>query len=219
MGKRKHILIIDPAGNTAQLESFNRLTLKHTLCFSYHLPQLMGMASIVNLNDNFDAIIIFGGSCSVHDDMKWQRAFNHWLRHQIEDNVPILGICYGHQLVAHLEGATVDYVFEKDFKRKGLFDVSVLESDFTDQAKLKLIFSHNEAVVALGDNFIELGYSNERRNEFIKHKYKPIWGTQAHPESSFTFGKHTGNVENLNHSDLINGHNFLDSFIDFITKQ
>ena len=43
----KHIVIIDPATNTAELESFNRLALNiDNFKFSYHLPGLMGMDSL-----------------------------------------------------------------------------------------------------------------------------------------------------------------------------
>ena len=70
----------------------------------------------------------------------------------------------------------------------------------------------------LGEHWQELGYSKELRNEFIKHRKKPFWGVQAHPESSYTFGKNSGLIEKLSNSDLLDGHNFLDSFIYFITN-
>ena len=218
MPTRKHIVIVDPASHTAELESFNRLVTKHPQLFTYHLPKMMGMSSLLNMESPIDAIVVLGSSCSVHDAEPWQKDFNLWLSKHIQKDIPILGICYGHQLLAHLEGAKVAFVFDKEVKRKGLYEVNIRTSDFTKSHLGRFIFSHNEAVVDLGSNWLELGHSNELRNEFIKHRTKPLWGIQAHPESSFTFGKNSGLVENLNESDLVDGHNFLDSFIHFISR-
>ena len=217
MGNRKHIAVIDPAGHTAELESFNRLTAKHKHIFSYHLPQLMGMDSLKNIEKEIDIIIILGSSCSVHDDTPWQNDFKLWVQKHIHKNIPMLGICYGHQLLAYLEGAKVEFVFKDNIKSCRLYEVKIEKSDFTSISKRSFVFSHNEAVVDLGEHWLELGYSKELRNEFIKHRKKPLWGIQAHPESSYTFGKNSGLVKNLRDSDLLDGYNFLDSFIYFIT--
>ena len=106
---------------------------------------------------------------------------------------------------------------QDNIKRKGLYEVQIEKSEFTSFSKQSFVFSHNEAVVDLGEHWLELGYSKELRNEFIKHRKKPLWGIQAHPESSYTFGKNSGLVKNLRDSDLLDGYNFLDSFIYFIT--
>ena len=177
----------------------------------------MGMNSLYELEKEIDAIIILGSSCSVHDELEWQINFNNWLIPLIDRKVPMLGICYGHQLLAHLEGATIDYVFERDKKRKGLYQVQIEKSDFTDKSAASFVFSHNEAVVSLGEKWKELGFSNELRNEFIKHTEKPLWGIQAHPEASINFGKNSALLKNPCISDLLDGHNFLDSFIYFIS--
>ena len=215
----KHIVIIDPATNTAELESFNRLALEQdNFRFSYHLPGLMGMDSLNNLKDSIDGIIIFGSAVSVHDQNEWQQNLNIYVLDKISKSIPILGICYGHQLLAHLEGAKVGYAFSSHIKRKGLYELTMSNSKITKTAKAKFIFSHNEAVLDLGKNWIEVAYSNDLRNEVIEHKTKPLFGIQAHPESSLTFGKKTALVEKLKDSELIDGYKFIDSFLSFLTS-
>ena len=87
----------------------------------------------------------------------------------------MLGICYGHQLLAHLEGAKVEFVFKDNIKRKGLYEGSNRKVRlYYCHLKKSFVFSHNEAVVDLGEHWQELGYSKELRNEFIKHRKKPF---------------------------------------------
>ena len=103
-------------------------------------------------------------------------------------------------------------------KRKGLYELTMSNSKITKTAKAKFIFSHNEAVLDLGKNWIEVAYSNDLRNEVIEHKTKPLFGIQAHPESSLTFGKKTALMEKLKDSELIDGYKFIDSFLSFLTS-
>ena len=140
MPTRKHIVIVDPASHTAELESFNRLVTKHPQLFTYHLPKLMGMSSLINIETQIDAIVILGSSCSVHDAEPWQKDFNLWLSKHIQKDIPILGICYGRNFLAHLEAQKVAFVFDKEVKRKGLYEVNISTSDFTKSHLESLYF-------------------------------------------------------------------------------
>jgi recombination protein RecR len=60
--------------------------------------------------DEADAVILGGSYHSVHDDLAWQHATRDWLREYRSVGGPLLGICGGHQMIADIEGAPVDYV-------------------------------------------------------------------------------------------------------------
>ena len=52
---------------------------------------------------------------SVHDKSDWQLVLSSMLN--IANDIPILGICFGHQFLAHNLGGRVDYLWNKEKKR------------------------------------------------------------------------------------------------------
>jgi GMP synthase (glutamine-hydrolysing) len=47
-----------------------------------------------------DGIVVTGSPLSVMDRAAWMRVTGAWLREQAERGIPILGVCFGHQLLA-----------------------------------------------------------------------------------------------------------------------
>lgn len=57
---------------------------------------------------SFDGIIISGSQSSVYDDHRpWIQELSRWVEGAIADGLPILGVCWGHQLWAQILGGTV----------------------------------------------------------------------------------------------------------------
>lgn len=55
------------------------------------------------------AAIITGSWSMVTDKLPWSEATAAWIRHAVEQEMPLMGVCYGHQLMAHALGGVVDY--------------------------------------------------------------------------------------------------------------
>jgi len=95
---------------------------------------------------------------------------------------PILGMCAGHQLIAIHFGGKVGPAETPEFgkteititKKPGIFDN--LPQTFT------VWNSHNDEVTELPDCFESLASSKDCKYEAIKHKEKPVFGIQFHPE-------------------------------------
>src|SRR4051812_14454514 len=47
------------------------------------------------------AVVVTGSSAMVSDRDAWSERTALWLRDAVEHGTPVLGICYGHQLLAH----------------------------------------------------------------------------------------------------------------------
>ena len=118
MAAPKTIAVIDPAAGTPELDAFNALAQRSSalpVALTYHLPALFGLDSLAQLEARAQlaGVIVFGSAASVHDDAPWQRELNAWLlpRLQSDAGPPVLGLCYGHQLIAHLLGGEVGRVW------------------------------------------------------------------------------------------------------------
>ena len=99
-----------------------------------------------------------------------------------ELDMPILGICLGHQLIAEVFGGKVG-----KGQMGGYAEVAVriLQDDplfdgFPEE--IKVWASHMDEVKELPDNFIRLAESDICRVEAMRHENKPIYGVQWHPE-------------------------------------
>ncbi|MAT34403.1 MAG: glutamine amidotransferase [Ponticaulis sp.] len=57
--------------------------------------------------ESLEAILITGSAYGVYDDTPWMRASKEWIGFAAEHQVPMLGICFGHQLIADALGGDV----------------------------------------------------------------------------------------------------------------
>ncbi len=108
----------------------------------------------------------------------------------VDLGVPLLGICYGLQLLAHGLGGVVETADDREYGRALL----KLEHDDALFANLEggtervVWMSHGDRVLRLPEGFVVLGTSESSPFAAVRHAERPIWGVQFHPEVGHTEG-------------------------------
>lgn len=129
-----------------------------------------------------EKVILSGGPSSVY---KGDNGLAEKIARSISEgklNIPILGICFGHQLIAHLIGGKVEKGKNAEY---GIAKLVVDKPEFILQGVPKnfnVWVSHFDEVVELPKDFIALAHSETCKYEAMAHTKKKIFGVQFHPE-------------------------------------
>ena len=183
----KTIAIIDCAPDEPSLACYNRLLQLGIPC-SYHSACDFGMSTLENLG-NFYGGIIFGSISNVEDKEPWHKELAEWAVNALEKDFPLLGICFGHQLMCHTLGGKVVINREVDPEQKGSREITFSKDFGTIMAgeMKEIVVSHSYRVTDLPDDFEELARSELFPNDVVRHKRLPFVGIQPHPEASEYF--------------------------------
>ena len=139
--------------------------------------------SKINEYKNIKGIIFSGGPSTVT-----KGKFQSVPKEIFAKKVPILGICYGLQLIAKLFGGKIKPSKKKrEFGRAFLFKKrsSLLTKNFFKTSK-PVWMSHEDAVVQIPKNFKIIASTKESKLTIIENKKQKIYGVQFHPEITHT---------------------------------
>jgi GMP synthase (glutamine-hydrolysing) len=129
-------------------------------------------------------IILSGGPNSVYD------AGAPSADRQLLDIAPVLGICYGMNLIIHLEGGRIEPGIDKREYGRALFAAQGnghgIFAGFEHNDESQVWMSHGDHVVALPDGYVPIGSSDSSPFAALRHTSKPIYGLQFHPEVAHT---------------------------------
>ncbi len=100
--------------------------------------------------------------------------------------IPVLGICYGLQLMCHTLGGTVESGFMREYgKIDTILDTSSLLFKNIPQNN-KTLMSHTDHVETLPPGFISIAHSDNCTNAAIANTQRNLYGLQFHPEVETT---------------------------------
>ena len=132
-----------------------------------------------------DAVILTGSHSMVTQEESWSLEVEKWLPKLIDEEVPLLAICYGHQLLAKSLGGVSGY--HENGIEIGSVDINLEENAKNDEifSKLQNSFKahtiHSQTVIKLPKNATRLAFNNHDKNHAIRVG-NCDWGDQFHPE-------------------------------------
>ncbi len=137
----------------------------------------------INEFKNIKGIILSGGPSTVTE-----RKFQTVTKKIFQKKIPILGICYGLQLIAKIFGGKIKPLKKRrEFGRAILYKKkrSLLIKNFLDN-KRSVWMSHEDAVVKLPKNFKKIASTKDSKLTIIENSKAKIYGVQFHPEVTHT---------------------------------
>ncbi len=133
------------------------------------------------LDPFFKGLIYSGGPSSVYDENAPGASAA-----LLELGIPVLGICYGHQLIMQQLGGEVDRGRIREYgpARLQLHSQSKLFEQVPDHSTVWM--SHGDEVIRLPEGFQRIGSTDSCENTAVFHPERNIYGIQFHPEVTHT---------------------------------
>jgi GMP synthase (glutamine-hydrolysing) len=175
----RYVLILDFGSQYTQLIA-RRIREAHVYCEIH--PFNRGM-EIIRRNRPA-AIILSGGPASIYDSGAPQLD-----REILEQGIPVLGICYGLQAIAHTLGGTVESAANREYGRAILNSVSGNSTLLKGiPAGMQVWMSHGDTVIELPPGFELSASTADTTFACIEKEDRSISGVQFHPEVVHTQG-------------------------------
>jgi GMP synthase (glutamine-hydrolysing) len=135
--------------------------------------------------EGFSGVIITGSHNMVTDKLDWSERTAEWLRGQVQKHKPILGICYGHQLLNYaLGGITGANPNGGEFGNQKIHLNGAAQNDFLFGAMPKEFDGHcchAQSALKLPAGAVCLGGNSHEPNHAVRFA-ENCWGVQFHPE-------------------------------------
>ena len=134
---------------------------------------------------DYAGVLLMGSHANVTDGFEWIERVSEWIRSVHNAGTPMLGVCFGHQLLNHaLGGVSGDNPNGREF--------GTVEITTTEAAKQNRLFdglpgafpaqvSHAQSALALPSGAVRLASSEKEPNQAF-HLPPASWGVQFHPE-------------------------------------
>jgi len=147
---------------------------KQNILFEKQTPYSLNLSSL----ENYGSFILSGRR---KNDKKTNEINSKIISYSIKNNIKLLGICYGAEILALTLGGTIKKIA---LLQKGIEEIKIIKDNLIASNSLEVFESHGFEISTLPDVLIPLAESKNCRYEIIQYETKPIFGTQFHPEMS-----------------------------------
>jgi len=137
-----------------------------------------------DINNFTKGIILSGGPLNVYEINKY--SFDKKI---IENKVPVLGICFGHQILSKLNKGKIKQSKHREFGLVNIYkkkDSLLTKNFFNNKKNNKVWMSHSDQVSKLPKNFSVIASSQNSKFAIVENIYKKFYGVQFHPEVTHT---------------------------------
>jgi GMP synthase-like glutamine amidotransferase len=168
-------------------------------------------------------VVLMGSASSVHEALPWSRQLSAWLQPILSGEVrrPLLGICYGHQLIAQLAGGKVGWLSSDRSRRRGVERTTLDGGDLLPgRHELSVVVSHREEVRQVPEGYRVSASRPSVAIDGLEHRALPIFSFQFHPEAGREFAVHAGiEVGQLDETVRRDGQRVLDAFRERVVRE
>ncbi len=176
MKNKETILILNFYGQYNQLIARR---VRECNVYSEIVPYNISIEEIKQKNPK--GIIFTGGPSSVYEENAPICS-----KEILELGIPVLGICYGMQLISYLLGGNVEKANKREYGET-LVDIDNSCALFSGFDKQNIcLMSHTDFVNSLPEGFKNIGHTSHCPNAAIANDSKKIYGIQFHPEVNLT---------------------------------
>jgi GMP synthase (glutamine-hydrolysing) len=130
-------------------------------------------------------IVVTGSHTMVTEQREWSEQAAAWLADAVRKERPVLGICYGHQLLAHALGGDVGN--NPNGREFGTVEVALETPAHTDPLlgglprRVRVHVGHTQSVLRLPAGAVRLASNPWDANQAVRFG-AAAWGVQFHPE-------------------------------------
>jgi len=141
----------------------------------------------LSAHDQYGGVLVTGSGAMVSDREPWSEATAAWIREVHSAGTPLLGVCYGHQLIAHAFGGRVDY--HPDGREMGTHTIERLDAAHDDPlfgnapSNFAAQLTHRQSVLEVPPQAVVLARSAHDACQAFRIGER-TWGVQFHPEFS-----------------------------------
>lgn len=167
----QQILILDFGSQYTQLIA-RRVRELNVYC------EIHPFSKIPPITPDIKGVILSGSPCSVREQNAPEVDFSLF-----EDKVPVLGVCYGAQLMAHKKGGSVTASAHREYGRAKLTHVDH-HNDLLKEISIdsQVWMSHADTITAVPDSFEVIASTPSVAVAAFRLKNKEVYGIQFHPE-------------------------------------
>lgn len=137
-----------------------------------------------------DIFLITGCNKSAYDNDKWITGLIDWTKNAYAGQCKLVGICFGHQLIAQALGGRVEKA--KNGWGAGIRESSIIDAftaDMFGDKTLSLLYNHHDQVTALPRGAIRIATSDFCVNEGFRIN-RQVVTFQGHPEYTTAYAEH-----------------------------
>jgi GMP synthase-like glutamine amidotransferase len=133
-----------------------------------------------------EAILLTGSSAGVYDDLDWIAPLERFVRAAYDANIPMAGICFGHQLIAQALGGTVTKSEKGWGIGRHVYEVAP-GNGVIDREQLAIAASHQDQVIEPPAGATAILYSEFTPYAGLLYANGATLSVQPHPEFTAAF--------------------------------